>query len=998
MFFVILSDIIQEKIQKNNMASLEQDIMMFEKVFFLSAVVNNENMSIPEYITGLRNKLDDGAYRQLVHLFQAAYSESEMFLLEENKRLRDSVRDMQSAAELLELTGGVLASLIDSVDSVVYISDFFTGEILDVNRNFELVHGIGKKEAKGLHCWQVVDKDARGFCEFCPHNKMLTENGNLGPPVTWEHYFARINRWLKITSRAVYWFDGRLAHMTTQFDITKEKELQSELERLAYYNRTLGLPNELKLKKDLELLEEEGASLYGLSQIICLDVASLRKVNEVYGRDAGDQLLIAIRDWLVRIKPESAKVYLIEGDCFCIALPDTSLEEAYGMAETIYRRFDVRWTLDMGARDAISMFSGVTMGIVDVYDVEVADDPVGMIGRTLDTAKTKDEIVVLNRELEQEFKRRTSTELSLKHCVRENMEGFEVHYQPIVQSATGKWCALEALCRWTSPEFGVIAPNIFIPMAEQAGLINTIGRWVIGTAIAQIKAWGLDDIADFVLNVNISAQQFTDETILDYLDEILKRYDFPGGKLALEVTESMEFHLDNNSEQIINSLREKGVRIALDDFGTGYASFGSLINLPVSLLKTERTFIDNIQNNAYQEYLLSMLVDMAYATGIRLIAEGVETQEQANLLERNGASFMQGYLFSKPLSPESMAERLSNFYQNTGEDEHRGMADVKKVSDSDAEHAMTPRTYRLLNQSIKLMLGKDLNQVLADITSLIGQNLEFDCAGIFLRNRNNDFALSYSWYNPDIKRTGENALDSLSRGICEVTKSGDVFVTSDIVSFPEEIQGCFKDAYVSSIGVIPIKSGNDILGAFCLASYQDDRIWAREEILLMHNLSLIFSCIVTRKDFVPDMIESHVDEVDLVQNLKQLLRRGDSFGCPVTVCWMKVDLSGLRKIEAGKLTEKLMNEVRSFVRKGDFICLLEEDALMLLLDACEAHQAREKITALRHRMLRVGGGDLMPVNFFFGIAQSDEKEINDAEDKARALLTLAKQRGQSGLY
>jgi EAL domain-containing protein (putative c-di-GMP-specific phosphodiesterase class I) len=243
------------------------------------------------------------------------------------------------------------------------------------------------------------------------------------------------------------------------------------------------------------------------------------------------------------------------------------------------------------------------------------------------------------------------------------MKGFEVFFQPIVNPSKGMWEGVEALARWTSPEFGRVPPLVFIKMAEQTGLISSIGQWVLDTAISVCARLHLHDVEDFFLDVNLSPLQMSDESLISNALISLRRYGFPGRNLALEITESGTVDDGGYSQTIVERLRALDIKIALDDFGTGYSNFNNLKFMPVSILKTEKRFIDDIVTDEYQQFLLHVLVELAHAAEMKLIAEGVETPEQMKELMKNGADYFQGYLFARPLSAWDLEEYVHKFHE-----------------------------------------------------------------------------------------------------------------------------------------------------------------------------------------------------------------------------------------------------------------------------------------------------------------------------------------------
>jgi EAL domain-containing protein (putative c-di-GMP-specific phosphodiesterase class I) len=272
-------------------------------------------------------------------------------------------------------------------------------------------------------------------------------------------------------------------------------------------------------------------------------------------------------------------------------------------------------------------------------------------------------VALYDQEMDSILKKDIELEISLKNSVTDGMKGFDVFFQPIVDPKKGMWQGVEALARWNSPEFGRVPPLIFIKMAEQTGLINTIGQWVLDRAIAVCADLKLHEVEDFFLDVNLSPLQMSDESLVSKVLMSLQKHGFPGCSLALEITESEAVDDGGYSQTIVQRFRTLDIKIALDDFGTGYSNFNNLKLMPVGILKTEKQFIDDIVVDEYQQFLSYVLVELAHAADMKLIAEGVETPEQMMELMKNGADFFQGYLFAKPLSAEDLAAHKNKFIE-----------------------------------------------------------------------------------------------------------------------------------------------------------------------------------------------------------------------------------------------------------------------------------------------------------------------------------------------
>lgn len=297
-----------------------------------------------------------------------------------------------------------------------------------------------------------------------------------------------------------------------------------------------------------------------------------------------------------------------------------------------------------------------------VYGPYVGGDVRNRLSRTVIGAGKVGIYTVYDAKMDQRIKRDLLMRQTLVNCLQNNMQGFSIHYQPIVNPYTGYWIGAEALCRWSHPLFGRVPPSVFVAQLEQLNLIDQLDQWVLKTAVAQCHKWGLDK-CDFILDVNVSPVQMMSEGYITDLMCLLEKNNYPGKKLCLEITESSRFKYSDCNLTTLERLRSYGVSVSLDDFGTGYSGFENLVKIPANRIKTEKSFIDSLESDPYQQYLLRMMVDLAHTAGMEVITEGVETEGQKELLMMYGVDFFQGYLYSRPLTIAQMNKNLNQFAQ-----------------------------------------------------------------------------------------------------------------------------------------------------------------------------------------------------------------------------------------------------------------------------------------------------------------------------------------------
>jgi EAL domain-containing protein (putative c-di-GMP-specific phosphodiesterase class I) len=253
-------------------------------------------------------------------------------------------------------------------------------------------------------------------------------------------------------------------------------------------------------------------------------------------------------------------------------------------------------------------------------------------------------------------------QLTLEAALRRALERdqFFLNYQPKVDLASGQITGVEALLRWTHPDLGVVSPTQFIPLAEETGLIVPIGRWVLKQACAQNMAWQRHGLLPVSMAVNLSPRQFADKQLLHDIDEALAASGMSPTRLQLEVTESMVMRNVPRAIKTLAAIQSRGIRLAIDDFGTGYSSMSLMKQFPIDTIKIDRSFVRDLPEDSEDRAIAEAIIRMGKALGMTVVAEGVETIEQHAFLRHHGCDEMQGYLFSKPLSPGKMAELLQS--------------------------------------------------------------------------------------------------------------------------------------------------------------------------------------------------------------------------------------------------------------------------------------------------------------------------------------------------
>lgn len=446
-------------------------------------------------------------------------------------------------------------------------------------------------------------------------------------------------------------------------DISERIEANKKIQHLAYFNQLTGLLNPQGFEPKLQdLIDERAQSGQEPFALVLLDLDDFKYVNDVYGQHIGNQLLCHIARCLSQFEPAEGLVAHRGGDEFVLAIPHINTESLTILAAQLLDRIATPCFFN-GIRLSTSASLGICLYPNDGdnhLDLLRNCDMAMYLGKT----KGKARFQLFDATLRREFIERVELLDALKIAIHENQ--FEVYYQPQINLESQRVVGLEALVRWHHPTLGMVSPARFIPLAEETGLILPIGRWVMREACRQLREWLDQGLHDVSVSVNLSTRQFQDHALLDYIDDVLAETGLPAELLDLEITESCAMLSPQQSIQIMHDIRSRGVHLSIDDFGTGYSSLSYLIQLPVNVMKIDQSFVRQIDTDEKAATLCDSINFMAHRMGMKVIAEGVETDAQLKFLLSSAVDIVQGYLFSKPIP----ANQIMPFIQaNPGRDE-----------------------------------------------------------------------------------------------------------------------------------------------------------------------------------------------------------------------------------------------------------------------------------------------------------------------------------------
>ena len=442
-------------------------------------------------------------------------------------------------------------------------------------------------------------------------------------------------------------------------DVTEQHQLEQELKHQAYHDSLTGLPNRVLFADRAADAIDHAHRTERIVGMLFVDLDDFKVVNDTMGHGSGDELLTAVAGRLrASVRPSDTAARL-GGDEFALLVddaPDTDAVEAF--ADRIVAAFGEPFRLG----DA-EVLATVTVGVATSADSADADELLRHADLALYAAKTagKRRGGATSRRCRPGMLRRREVQAALEEAV--NNSEFTLVYQPIVELGSGQIVGFEALIRWPHPQWGMMLPGQFITLAEETGHIVPLGAWVVRQALSDMVQWrrrmeAPDDAGPHV-SVNVSARQFRDPGFVTGVREALRESGLPASALLLELTESVLFGDSDRIGAELDELKGIGVRLAIDDFGTGYSSLSYLLQLPIDVLKIDKSFVTGIAASWRQHALVKGIVRLAGTLEVEVIAEGIETETERELLAGMGCQYGQGYLLSVPLEAAQAEELLA---------------------------------------------------------------------------------------------------------------------------------------------------------------------------------------------------------------------------------------------------------------------------------------------------------------------------------------------------
>ncbi len=461
-------------------------------------------------------------------------------------------------------------------------------------------------------------------------------------------------RWILSRGKVLFDEAGKPIRMAGSYtDISENKKRDLRIEQLAYVDMLTGLPNRTSFLKELDAAiagdgEAKGALLY-------LDLDDFKDINDTFGHSFGDKVLLQVAERLYGVAQAQAFVARLGGDEFTVMFTGIGKEEVEQYLADLYREFHGDFQVEN-----IRCHVGISIGIaLWPQDGIAADELFKKADMALFQAKAagRNKYRFFLQEMADVVEEKTRLGGQLRDAVA--AQELFLEYQPLVDALTKKPLRLEALLRWQHPELGRISPGQFIPLAEATGLIVPIGRWVLMQAAVFARQLVEEGWPEAVVAVNVSVRQLMEDEFIAMVRGVLDATGLAPANLELEITESVVMGDLPKAIGKLKTLRELGIQVALDDFGTGYSSLTYLQQLPLDVIKVDQAFVHDIDGRKNQGGIVETVIDLAHRLGLQVVAEGVETEAQAEILAANGCDALQGYWISRPLHADEVKKWLT---------------------------------------------------------------------------------------------------------------------------------------------------------------------------------------------------------------------------------------------------------------------------------------------------------------------------------------------------
>ena len=562
------------------------------------------------------------------------------------------ISKIKSTEEQLKL----IATAFENTFEGIWIADK-NYRIKAINRAFSLITGFSSAEVLGKKLKLCkTKKNVDGLEDYL---KQEVKKNHQWQGEIWEERKDGTLYPAELNINSIQDEDNSTTHFVGVFsDITQRKKDEDELRELANFDALTGLPNRNlfcdRVNHSIERVHRNKKRL----SLFFIDIDQFKKINDSLGHPVGDQLLFLVGERISDVLKKEDTLSRFGGDEFCILIEEiSSTSIAAKIAKRIIEKFTYQFVVE-----GIAMTVTPSIGIV-VYPDDGVDT--NTLIKNADTAMYQAKNNGRNRyeffteELNRNAEKNLKFESELRLALIEDQ--FEIYYQPKVSLSSGEIVSMEALVRWNSPERGLVGPNEFIPVAEECSLIIPLSNLILEKVCTDLAGWLKNNIFNERVAINLSVVQFREHGgLIDSVQHVLNKTEVPAKHIELEITEGMVMDNVENAIAVMQHLRELDIHISIDDFGTGYSSLSYLKKFPVNTLKIDRAFIIDMESNNRDASIVSSIINLAHSLELNVIAEGVETLEQLNILKELGCDEIQGYLFSRPLDKKGIEQILLN--------------------------------------------------------------------------------------------------------------------------------------------------------------------------------------------------------------------------------------------------------------------------------------------------------------------------------------------------
>ncbi|MDF1485971.1 EAL domain-containing protein [Ramlibacter sp. H39-3-26] len=565
--------------------------------------------------------------------------------------LSRDITDQRSAATKLELAGKVLDLSKDGI--IIFNAD---NRVMMVNAAYSTISGFAADDVIGQPYTVISAEQQDGPALQQAMHEALLAQGRWSGEVWGRRKNGEVYpQWLSLSALRDRGSDEITHYVATISDLSSSKAAEQRIAYLSTQDTVTGLPNRAQAAQHAARALAQAQHAGEQVALLVTDVDNFKTLNDSLGHAAGDELLRRIGERLSGTAGVRAFVGRLSGDEFMVMLPGVhGTADAAHMARRLMEAVGAQMELG-GMPMSVSISVGIAMFPSDGESFDVL---FGRADAALHAAKREGRAVYqfANAAMNAAALERLQLESGLRRAIETN--ALRLEYQPLVELASGRIVGAEALCRWDHPKRGPVPPAVFIPVAEDSGLIEALGGWVLRTATRQLRAWHDAGHAELMMAVNLSARQFQRGIVLQQVEDALVEADIPAEKLELELTESVLLHDGEAVMAVLRRLKALGVKLSMDDFGTGYSSLAYLRRFKFDKIKIDQSFVRDMIDDPDNAAIVRGIISLALSLGLDVLAEGVEDETVATRLRHWQCTFAQGYHFARPMRPEAFIERL----------------------------------------------------------------------------------------------------------------------------------------------------------------------------------------------------------------------------------------------------------------------------------------------------------------------------------------------------